>query len=166
MRGTPCTATPSGQYVFIPLTYPVSNTVRPVAARWVEIKVPPEFKAKVRRLATRKKTAMWKVLAQALEFYERASIRYGSIETDRAQKLVYQAGKALISLGMFLENASPTNLEWLRKNLAALEREGIDVSVARELADRYYYDRDKQLRVALREAMLNILAQALAGGAQ
>lgn len=129
---------------------------------WRCIGVPEELYRRVRRLAGRRGTAAWVVVAHALEFVERVAVRMG----DVGDREFYLAAKVLVSLGRFLENPSGGNAEHLLRNLRALGAAGVDVELAVKLVEDYRRTGDKMDVRALREAVFRVVKEFLAGGVQ
>jgi len=111
-----------------------------MSRKWARITVPHELYLRIKERAEYRKVALWKVILDALSFYESITRKAGGIqELPNIDKAVWYMEKLAMSVGVL--KASPTE-ENLRKTLRTLtqlrDRLGINVDTLERAVNDYF----------------------------
>jgi len=134
--------------------------------------VPKEFKARLVALSEKLKKPQWKVLLDALAFYE-TSLRKPKVKAELpvVDKVIWYIQKLCLSVGRFKENPCDENLARTLKTVGQVsERLGVDCSLLSRALEDYLavfksgvrdHERldevDLELNMSLKSALLEIL---------
>jgi hypothetical protein len=102
--------------------------------------VPLEFKERVRLLAQKQGKAEWKVLLDALAFYE-TSLRKPRVKEELpvVDKVVWYVQKLAMSIGELKASPTEENLQRTMKTIQQIkERLGVDTSILERAVNDYY----------------------------
>jgi len=103
--------------------------------KYTTIRVPVELKDRLTEIANKKKVAVWKIILEALTFYEQTEkkIEKGN-SIPRLDKCSWYIYKFARSLGAFLDNPNEENLRYVKERI-------------RELRERIFNGRHELLEI-------------------
>ena len=140
--------------------------------KWTTIKVPIEFRNKVRELSRKTEKPYWKVLLNAISLYE-SQLKKPKLkeELPLLDKVSWYITKLVSSMGIFKVDPSKENYERFLRTIEQVEKRlEIDLSLLKRVARDYYQNDLEDLRVELnmatKSAILNIIYQKLVEGGE
>jgi len=138
-----------------------------MTTKWTTIKIPKEIHEKIKQYRQRYGKATWRIILEALSFFETISRKPRSKEElPDLDKFSWYITKLATSFGAFKENPSHENLIYLEKRVKELrEKLGIDASHLALLAERYMRAKNdeekKKLRIELNMAFKSVIKELL-----
>jgi len=144
-----------------------AETIDERKIRWTTIKVPVELRDKINELAQRLDKPAWKVIMNAISFFDEQLRNPRLKETlPMVDKVSWYIAKIGMSVGEFKANPTNDNLERLKKTAQQIqERLGVDVGLLIRVAEAYMRDPNPdnrmELNATLKMLILDIIYKKL-----
>jgi len=131
--------------------------------RWSTVKVPGELRAKIRALAEDEGKAEWRIILDALSFYE-AQKRRPRLKEELPvwEKVSWYVVKLAMSVGELKAKPTPENLELLRRTCLQIEeRLGVNTGLLVRTAEAYLKDPSVDNRMELNASVKMVVFEII-----
>jgi len=125
--------------------------------RWTTISIPENIYQSIKMRARSRGLALWRLIYDAVVFYDAARRKHFQLEGLEAQKKIYYIVKLAMSAGQFKENPSDENLAYLHQNCARIKEVfGVETQQLIAAAEVYRAKRTEKSKVAINTAVRDI----------
>ncbi len=133
---------------------------------WTTIRIPKELKEKIEDLSRKKNVAYWKVIQEAISWYQSTVIETRNRELiPDIDKVSWYIVKLSYSVSKLRDNPTDDNFQWLEKTVMQIkERLGVNIDYLLKSARSYQLEQSKEnlieLWMSLKMAVIDMFYHA------